>query len=86
MKIEDTGYYLDATEYFRRPPADARTKFGEEGFTYISPRIAIGFRRASKSNYEITVMFGGAVATVIKHNIREAAAFAERTVQRAESP
>lgn len=84
MKIENTAYYISSTAFFRREPYSSRTEFGEDGFTYIGRDLALGFRRASKSNYEITVMFGGDVAQVIKHSIAEAAEFAAHTVRRAE--
>ncbi len=84
MKIENTAYYEKSTEFFRQKPYVGRTEFGEEGLTYIGNDFAIALRRASKSNYEVIVIYGGDVAVVVKHNLADAAAFAAATVQRAE--
>ena len=86
MKIENTPYYEKSTEFFRRAPYASRTEFGAEGFTYVGADIAVGFRRASKSNYEVTVLYGGDVAYEVRHSIADAAEFAAHIVERAESP
>lgn len=84
MKIENTAYYVNSTKFFRSGARAGRTAFGDDGFTYISDGIAVGFRRASKSNYEVTVMYDGDVAQIIRHSIADAAEFAARAVLRAE--
>lgn len=86
MKIENTDYFVNATSFFRQFPRSCGTQFGEEGFVYLGTEVAVGLRRSSKSVYEVTVLFAGDVATVRHKRLDTAAAFAARTVERAESP
>lgn len=85
MKIENTDYFVNATAFFRQFPRSCGTEFGEEGFVYIGTDVAVGLRRSSKSVYEVTVLFGGEVATVRHKRLDAAAEFAARAVERAES-
>lgn len=86
MKIENNGYFISTTIFFRQFPRSCGTQFGEEGFVYIGTEVAVGLRRSSKSVYEVTVLYGGDVATMRFKRLDAAAAFAARTVERAESP
>lgn len=85
MKIEKTDYFVNATAFFRQFPRSCGTEFGEEGFVYIGTDVAVGLHRSSKSVYEVTVLFGGEVATVRHKRLDTAAEFAARAVERAES-
>lgn len=85
MKIANTKYYSAAFAYLQYPPESEYTAFSTDGFSYINQSIgiALSLYRASKSNYEITVISNGDVATVVEHSIENAALRIKNIINRA---
>lgn len=86
MKISPTPYYDDCVDFLRRPPESDYALFSEEGgFSYVNGDLglAIALTRASKSNYEVTVIAGGSVAVVTEHNLKSACTLIQTAINNA---
>ncbi len=87
MEISQTGYYLKETNFLREPPEAEFTTFSDEGFVYFNGELecAMALRRASKSNYEVTVISGGEMAIAVEHSIEKAMGHVKTVIQNARS-
>ena len=86
MKICQTPYYDNCVEFFRREPESAFSTFTDEGgFSYINGELnlAIAVQRASKSNYDVTVIVDGDIYTVTEHSMSSACELAKKAIQNA---
>lgn len=83
MKICQTPYYFECVGFFRQTPESAYATFTDEGeFSYINEELnlAISVCRTSKSNYDVTVIVDGTVATITEHSLADACTRARNAI------